>query len=482
MKQLTISETLKRMSNKNSDENSVSTKAGLPRALYQDIMAFQTSPARGRQPLGRPQRMQLDRNLARQRQLLRTLTEDLELVAEGLAELNPRSPYRPRQQEIHRRLVSRLAEVQEIVTSLQLQAERDDEDKSYILAQQQQKEEIDNYEKRLTCPPDNVVSIKPRSATSKPSTVWQPQPMTSRQAMEERQSLSHVWPSTQDFRSQEVKDEKVKSEHLLHFSPDIIPESPIRLPTPAGSRRSKSRLKRTLSPGVMPSIKAGSSSSSGSEFAARKKLPLKTRKLYKKVNTLIEKEMKPEPKIEKNEHSEQHHQCPAGHDTVDIKPQPQPQLPQQPHQHPEPQQQRPPVRQSSLRGRWVPAIDENWGGLVESRENFHLRSTLGQPIEQEFPLVCDLNCEEFNNIGFCDHCRLHVVGDAPLICDTNCLEFVISGRCPHSYVSVSGFVPYPPFAAQQPEEPTTQAATAEDNLEAEVKQEDTTSQGPNLEE
>lgn len=458
MKQTNINELFAKMSEKNK-ENASNTRAGLPSALFEDVMSAATdSPVSGRQPLSRLHRNQLERNLLRQRQVQRTMIEDLELVAEGLAEMNPRSPYRPRQQDLHRRLVSRLAEINELVTSLQLQIERDDEDRSYFLARQEQRREVEEYEKRTNSQRQGMISLKPRPCA--PASTSQPRAMTSKQAIAER---TQKWPSTQDFATQ-VKPE-IK---CIPASPEVIPESPkLALPTPAGSRRSKSRLKRLLSPGVCKSKTTGypTSSSSGSDDRVYKKLSAKNRKLYKKLTTKIEAEQqKPENNEVKNEDIKDekpggfdyNYQWSTGRPADYIRPQ-QPLLQHQPVQ----QQQRQPVRRLS---------DHRWGDLVEDREDFHLGSSLGLPLQQEYPLICPENCLEFTQLGYCQHCYLAISGTAPLICDLNCLEHTISGRCPHSYVSFSGFVPHPPVATPAVE--NDNQAGSSDIAEPEVKKEE----------
>ena len=448
MKQTSIQEALAKMS-----ENRKTARAGLPSPLFDDVVAMTASPpSEARKPLSRLQRGRLERHLLQQQRLQRATIEDLELMAEALAEMNPRSPYRPRQQEIHRRTITRLAEINELVTSLQLQLERDNDDRSYHLAYQEQRREVKEYEERQQSCKEGMISLRPR-ANQPASSANEPRAMTSAEARRNatKRNANSDWPCTQDFKK--VKKEPVKPEtvedliDLSSLDPEIIPESPMRLPTPCGSRRSKSRLARTLSPGVQRQIKTSKSSrsSSSSDHSPRcKKLSTRGKKLYKKLTAKIESEAIAEEQVqprqvEKAETDTNMWQWSTGRLPVRFEQQQQ-HLSQQPHQ-PQ-QQQRQPRRQAEHR----------WGDRLEDREYFHVNSTLGRPVFEDYPLVCPRNCDEFRDYNYCDHCHVEITGSAPLVCDFRCLDYAISGLCPHQYLDVSGFVPY-----QQP--PPTQAAS-----------------------
>ena len=430
------------------NENANQRKAGLPQALFEDVVAATSAEFPGmRQPLTVLQRSKLERTLLQQRALHRRTVEDLELLATGLGEMNPRSPYRPRQEELHRRTVERLAAIGELVTSLQLQLERDNEDKSYAEAYRQQRKEVEEYEKRQQECRNNATSIKPRSEAAPASS---PQPMTSRQAIAQRQQ-SQKWPNTQDFTSN-LKIEKSKPKIEAKTEPDIIPESPLPLPTPAGSRRSRSRLLRTLSPGVRHVPPRSSSSSDTSSKKVLAKLSTKNRKLYKKLRTKIESEQVPESKLEKVEADQYDYQWSTGHQQV------QPQPEQQLTQRSSPRQ---PVRRESN------------PELVEARLQFHACSTLGQAVLRDYPTYCPLSCLDFALGHVCDHATLDDRGRDPSDCRINCLDYQISGICPHLPLNLSEFTPYPQPQLQhqpQPQPEVDPAAAAE--VKEEVKEEE----------
>ena len=396
-------------------------------------MNLGSPPSGTRRPLTKVQRSRVAHSLHRQQRLVRQITQDLEFVADGLIETNPRSAIRERQQEMHRRQVTRLLEATEVVNQLTHVINRDDEDRNYWFAHEAQRREVEEYEARVKDCKGNAVPIRPRDLQHQLRG-----PMTSRQALEERAKL------VKRESSPEHKKRKVTSRALntafVKQSPQVIPESPaLRLATPLGSRRSLNRLQRTLTPSLRR-CHTSKTSSSSSDGATKSKLSKKGKKLYKKVNAKLELEALEEdqsiktennanicePPVLKVEQQPSLDQWPPAPPPTWVSQQSQQQ--QQQHQTPpQPQEQprEPRRRQSSVR----------YGDNLETRLDYHSRSRLNQPLDREYPLRCQTNCADFELNYLCDH--TYVVPD-PLQCPFSCPQFTYESQCPHIIEAVLG--------------------------------------------
>ena len=421
-----------------NDENARRTRAGLPEDLFEDVINLGSPPSGTRRPLTKVQRSRVAHSLHRQQRLTRQITQDLEFVADGLIETNPRSAIRERQQELHRRQVTRLLEATEIVNQLTHVIERDDEDRNYWFAHEAQRREVEEYEARVKDCQGSMTQIRPRDL--------QPQlrgPSTSRQALEERAQCIKRDPSLSPESKRRKIISKAHNTAFVKQSPRVIPESPaMRLPTPLGSRRSKNRLQRTLTPSLRrcATSKPSSSSSDGTTIA---NLTKKNKKLYKKLNAKLELEAVSEakkikshsnvdtcvPPVLKVESQDLPSQWPNAPQTPWAPQQQQLQTSQPPQ--PQDQPREPRRRQSSVR----------YGDNLQTRLDFHSRSRLNQPLDREYPLKCEINCVDFDLNYLCDH--TYVVPD-PTLCPINCPQFTFELQCPHLVEAALGDpLPFP---------------------------------------
>ena len=404
----------------NKDENAVRTRGGLPPALYEEVINLGSPPSGTRRPLTIVQRARLQRSLTVQRSHVRHLTEDLEYVADSLAEVNPRSQQRHRQQEQHNRLVSRLAEANDVIGRLTHLIERDDDDRDFFLAHKVQREEVADFEARQQACRSQAVPLKPRPQ----------EPCTSAQARERQRAVKR--PISEEQRT-DVQPQAAPS-------PLVIPESPILPPnTPVGSRRAKSRLQRTLTPSLRRWTRSATSkSSSSSDTAITSKLSKRNKKLYTKLNDRIETEAAAE------------HEAAADGPRMPSRSRAPPRvtfasspiLGEQPHhqqsvvQQQQHQQQREPQQQQDRQPRRQRQTSASYGNGLEARLRYFERSTLNRPVAREYQLVCDHNCAFFNDNGHCEHAVVNVSGTVAVNCPYLCYDFYVTSRCGHLQVDL----------------------------------------------
>ena len=427
-------------------ENDLQMRGGLPIALYRDVLDLGSPPTGTRRPLTKVQKSRLLRSRQEQQNLSRGLTRDLEFVAEGLADAHPRAPQRQRQQELHSRILARIAEINDITRLTTSLIENDDEDANYYFAMQQQRKEVADYEARQKqCKEKATPLCQPRPPPAPEAHVPAHQcPMTSQQALALRRGENLP-------RAEEHGEE---GGCRTTGSPLVIPESPnLRQPTPVGSRRAKNRLQRTLTPSVRRSTRStvskSSKSSSGSDQVFTSKLSSRNKRLYTAINRKLESDAAAATVAEPNNTmtsplpprkttkrtrattASTQPQTSLATSTPLTQPQPQP----APEPQPGLQQQTPQQRDRPPRRRQRSA---DYGVGLEQRLEFHENSRLNRPLSREYSLMCHQQCQQFQDEHFCDHMTLVIEGTVSIRCPENCYFFDSTSRCPHLEAGIDG--------------------------------------------
>ena len=406
------------------NENEAKTKCGLPQALYEEVINIGSPPSGTRRPLTIVQRARLQRCVMAQRRHVRLLTGDLEYVADSLAEVNPRSQQRQRQQEQHSRMVLRLAEANENLGRLVHLVERDDDDRDFFMAHKAQREEVADFEARQQQCKSEAVSIKQR--VPDPAV-----PSTSAQAMARQRNNKRTSSAMQEEEAGGVMP-----------SPLIIPESPIPHPsTPVGSRRARSRLQRTLTPSSRRCTRGTTSkSSSSSDTGVVTRLSKRNKKLYAKLNERIESEAATAEAAAANDGPRAPRRT-RPNVTFSVLPQQQDQnqqqaRPQQQRREPPQQVEVQPVQAADRQPRRRRQNSASYGDGLEARLQFFERSTLNRPVAREYQLVCDHNCAFFNDNGHCEHAVVNVSGTVAVKCPQLCYDFYVTSRCSHLQIDL----------------------------------------------